>query len=94
MFLCLKKKKKIMSNMELLLYNMKIYPFSENKKIQVFCWKSSNNSMKQCRWVYGRQVFMSDVALNGNEIMFVTQDGEAFSGKWLDEGKKFSEKKG
>ncbi|XP_061316395.1 inhibitor of Bruton tyrosine kinase isoform X1 [Pezoporus flaviventris] len=60
---------------------------------RVFCWKSSNNSMKQCRWVYGRQVFMSDVALNGNEIMFVTQDGEAFSGKWLDEGKKFSEKK-
>uniref|UniRef100_A0A8B9SYT5 Inhibitor of Bruton tyrosine kinase n=1 Tax=Anas platyrhynchos TaxID=8839 RepID=A0A8B9SYT5_ANAPL len=26
----------------------------------------SNNSMKQCRWVYGRQ----------NEMMFVTQDGE------------------
>uniref|UniRef100_A0A8C3TY69 Inhibitor of Bruton tyrosine kinase n=1 Tax=Catharus ustulatus TaxID=91951 RepID=A0A8C3TY69_CATUS len=61
---------------------------------RVFCWKSSNNSMKQCRWVYGRQVFMSDVALNGNEIMFVTHDGEAFTGKWLEEGKKSSEKKG
>ncbi|NXF38840.1 IBTK kinase, partial [Nyctibius bracteatus] len=61
---------------------------------RVFCWKSSNNSMKQCRWVYGRQVFMSDVALNRNEIMFVTQDGEAFTGKWLEEGKKISEKKG
>ncbi|NXV78339.1 IBTK kinase, partial [Atlantisia rogersi] len=60
---------------------------------RVFCWKSSNNSMKQCRWVYGRQVFMSDVALNRNEIMFVTQDGEAFTGKWLEEGKKISEKK-
>uniref|UniRef100_H0ZQP8 Inhibitor of Bruton tyrosine kinase n=1 Tax=Taeniopygia guttata TaxID=59729 RepID=H0ZQP8_TAEGU len=60
---------------------------------RVFCWKSSNNSMKQCRWVYGRQVFMSDVALNGNEIMFVTRDGEAFTGKWLEEGKKNSEKK-
>ncbi|XP_074675793.1 inhibitor of Bruton tyrosine kinase isoform X5 [Strix aluco] len=60
---------------------------------RVFCWKSSNNSMKQCRWVYGRQVFMSDVALNGNEIMFVTQDGEAFTGKWLEEGRKISEKK-
>uniref|UniRef100_A0A8C3KCX4 Inhibitor of Bruton tyrosine kinase n=1 Tax=Calidris pygmaea TaxID=425635 RepID=A0A8C3KCX4_9CHAR len=60
---------------------------------RVFCWKSSNNSMKQCRWVYGRQVFMSDVALNRNEIMFVTQDGEAFTGKWLEEGKKMSEKK-
>ncbi|NXF19523.1 IBTK kinase, partial [Rhodinocichla rosea] len=59
----------------------------------VFCWKSSNNSMKQCRWVYGRQVFMSDVALNGNEIMFVTHDGEAFTGRWLEEGKKNSEKK-
>ncbi|KAM6368406.1 inhibitor of Bruton tyrosine kinase isoform 1-T1 [Alca torda] len=60
---------------------------------RVFCWKSSNSSMKQCRWVYGRQVFMSDVALNRNEIMFVTQDGEAFTGKWLEEGKKVSEKK-
>ncbi|KAJ7406237.1 hypothetical protein WISP_134984 [Willisornis vidua] len=60
---------------------------------RVFCWKSSSNSMKQCRWVYGRQVFMSDVALNGNEIMFVTQDGEAFTGKWLEEGKKVSERK-
>ncbi|KAI1241116.1 Inhibitor of Bruton tyrosine kinase, partial [Lamprotornis superbus] len=60
---------------------------------KVFCWKSSNNSMKQCRWVYGRQVFMSDVALNGNEIMFVTHDGEAFTGKWLEEEKKSSEKK-
>ncbi|NXY90159.1 IBTK kinase, partial [Alcedo cyanopectus] len=60
---------------------------------RVFCWKSSNNSMRQCRWVYGRQVFMSDVALNGNEIMFVTQDGEAFTGKWLEEGKKIPEKK-
>ncbi|KAM9241282.1 inhibitor of Bruton tyrosine kinase isoform 2-T2 [Leptosomus discolor] len=60
---------------------------------RVFCWKSSSSSMKQCRWVYGRQVFMSDVALNGNEIMFVTQDGEAFTGQWLEEGKKISEKK-
>ncbi|NXY72667.1 IBTK kinase, partial [Glareola pratincola] len=60
---------------------------------RVFCWKSSNNSMKQCRWVYGRQVFMSDVALNRNEIMFVTQDGEAFTGNWLEDGKKISEKK-
>ncbi|XP_061845862.1 inhibitor of Bruton tyrosine kinase isoform X1 [Colius striatus] len=60
---------------------------------RVFCWKSSNNSMKQCRWVYGRQVFMSDIALNGNEIMFVTQDGEAFTGEWMEEGKKISEKK-
>ncbi|NWI20115.1 IBTK kinase, partial [Crypturellus soui] len=60
---------------------------------RVFCWKSSNNPMKQCRWVYGRQVFMSDVALNKNEIMFVTQDGEAFTGRWLEDRKKSSEKK-
>ncbi|OXB75543.1 UNVERIFIED_CONTAM: hypothetical protein H355_013543 [Colinus virginianus] len=60
---------------------------------RIFCWKSSNNSMKQCRWVYGRQVFMSDVALNRNEMMFVTQDGEAFTGKWLEEGRKMLEKK-
>ncbi|NWI98718.1 IBTK kinase, partial [Crypturellus undulatus] len=60
---------------------------------RVFCWKSSSNPMKQCRWVYGRQVFMSDVALNKNEIMFVTQDGEAFTGRWLEDRKKSSEKK-
>uniref|UniRef100_A0A803XZW9 Inhibitor of Bruton tyrosine kinase n=1 Tax=Meleagris gallopavo TaxID=9103 RepID=A0A803XZW9_MELGA len=60
---------------------------------RIFCWKSSNNSMKQCRWVYGRQVFMSDVALNRNEMMFVTQDGEAFTGKWLEEGRKVLEKR-
>ncbi|XP_043366496.1 inhibitor of Bruton tyrosine kinase isoform X5 [Dermochelys coriacea] len=60
---------------------------------RVFCWKSSNSPMKQCRWVYGRQVFMSDVALNRNEIMFVTQDGDAFTGKWVEGRKKTSEKK-
>ncbi|KAG6940264.1 inhibitor of Bruton tyrosine kinase [Chelydra serpentina] len=60
---------------------------------RVFCWKSSSSPMKQCRWVYGRQVFMSDVALNRNEIMFVTQDGDAFTGKWVEGGKKTSEKK-
>ncbi|XP_028578685.2 inhibitor of Bruton tyrosine kinase isoform X3 [Podarcis muralis] len=59
---------------------------------RVFCWKSANNPLKQCRWVYGRQVYMSDISLNRNEIMFVTQDGEAFKGKWM-EGNKNSEKK-
>ncbi|XP_066468568.1 inhibitor of Bruton tyrosine kinase [Tiliqua scincoides] len=51
---------------------------------RVFCWKSTNSPMKQCRWVYGRQVYMSDISLNRNEMMFVTQDGEAFRGKWMD----------
>ncbi|KAE8603105.1 hypothetical protein XENTR_v10014218 [Xenopus tropicalis] len=55
---------------------------------RVFCWKSPGSSLKQCRWVYGRQVFMSDVALNKHEIMFVTQDGEGFTGKWMLEKKK------
>ncbi|XP_053143059.1 inhibitor of Bruton tyrosine kinase isoform X2 [Hemicordylus capensis] len=59
---------------------------------RVFCWKSANSPMKQCRWVYGRQVYMSDICLNRNEMMFVTQDGEAFKGKWMD-GNKNSEKK-
>uniref|UniRef100_A0A6J0TZD0 Inhibitor of Bruton tyrosine kinase isoform X1 n=1 Tax=Pogona vitticeps TaxID=103695 RepID=A0A6J0TZD0_9SAUR len=59
---------------------------------RVFCWKSANNPMKQCRWVYGRQVYMSDISLNKNDLMFVTQDGEAFKGKWMD-GNKNSEKK-
>ncbi|XP_027710579.1 inhibitor of Bruton tyrosine kinase isoform X3 [Vombatus ursinus] len=60
---------------------------------RVFCWKSVSSYMKQCRWAYGRQVFMSDIALNRNEILFVTQDGEGFTGKWLEEGKKNTEKK-
>ncbi|XP_060608945.2 inhibitor of Bruton tyrosine kinase isoform X1 [Anolis sagrei] len=59
---------------------------------RVFCWKSANNPMKQCRWIYGRQVYMSDISLNKNEMMFITQDGEAFKGKWVD-GNKNSEKK-
>uniref|UniRef100_A0A7M4G1J3 Inhibitor of Bruton tyrosine kinase n=1 Tax=Crocodylus porosus TaxID=8502 RepID=A0A7M4G1J3_CROPO len=60
---------------------------------QVFCWKSSTSPMKQCRWVYGRQVFVSDLALNKDEMMFVTQDGETFRGTWIEEGKKSSERK-
>uniref|UniRef100_G1KTS1 Inhibitor of Bruton tyrosine kinase n=1 Tax=Anolis carolinensis TaxID=28377 RepID=G1KTS1_ANOCA len=60
---------------------------------RVFCWKSANNPMKQCRWIYGRQVYMSDISLNRNEMMFITQDGDAFKGKWVD-GNKNSEKKG
>ncbi|XP_061479196.1 inhibitor of Bruton tyrosine kinase isoform X2 [Rhineura floridana] len=59
---------------------------------RVFCWKSANSPLKQCRWVYGRQVYMSDISLNRNEMMFVTQDGEAFKGKWMD-GNRNSEKK-
>uniref|UniRef100_A0A7M4FC11 Inhibitor of Bruton tyrosine kinase n=1 Tax=Crocodylus porosus TaxID=8502 RepID=A0A7M4FC11_CROPO len=60
---------------------------------KVFCWKSSTSPMKQCRWVYGRQVFVSDLALNKDEMMFVTQDGETFRGTWIEEGKKSSERK-
>ncbi|KAG9493705.1 hypothetical protein GDO78_001529 [Eleutherodactylus coqui] len=56
---------------------------------RVFCWKSTNISMKQCRWVYGRQVFMSDFTLNKNGMLFITYDGEGFSGKWMLD-KKFS----
>ncbi|XP_075058792.1 inhibitor of Bruton tyrosine kinase [Mixophyes fleayi] len=60
---------------------------------RVFCWKSSSSAIKQCRWVYGRQVFMSDFALNKNEMLFVTQEGEGFSGKWMSEKKKHVDKK-
>ncbi|KAM4772213.1 inhibitor of Bruton tyrosine kinase [Rhinophrynus dorsalis] len=60
---------------------------------RVFCCKSPSSSMKQCRWVYGRQVFMSDIALNKNEILFVTQEGEGFTGKWMLEKKRNIEKK-
>ncbi|XP_004673705.1 PREDICTED: inhibitor of Bruton tyrosine kinase isoform X2 [Condylura cristata] len=60
---------------------------------RVFCWKSVSTSLKQCRWAYPRQVFISDIALNRNEVLFVTQDGEGFRGKWFEEKRKNSEKK-
>lgn len=50
--------------------------------------------MRQCRWAYGRQVFMSDIALSRNNMMFVTQEGEGFSGQWHGEYRKSVEKKG
>ncbi|XP_059195458.1 inhibitor of Bruton tyrosine kinase [Centropristis striata] len=60
---------------------------------RVFCWRSSGSSVRQCRWAYGRQVFMSDIALSKNGMMFVTQEGEGFSGSWAGEYKKYGEKK-
>nr|AHY35256.1 IBTK [Plecturocebus cupreus] len=60
---------------------------------RVFCWRSVNSSLKQCRWAYPRQVFISDIALNRNEILFVTKDGEGFRGRWFEEKRKSSEKK-
>ncbi|KTG42144.1 hypothetical protein cypCar_00008523 [Cyprinus carpio] len=59
----------------------------------VFCWRSTGTSVRQCRWAYGRQVFMSDIALSKNSMMFVTQDGEGFSGQWLGQYKKAVDKK-
>ncbi|KAI4904062.1 hypothetical protein NFI96_033883 [Prochilodus magdalenae] len=60
---------------------------------RVFCWRSGGTSVRQCRWAYGRQVFMSDIALGKSKMMFVTQDGEGFSGQWLGEYKKIVDKK-
>nr|XP_046255607.1 inhibitor of Bruton tyrosine kinase [Scatophagus argus] len=60
---------------------------------RVFCWRSCGSSVRQCRWAYGRQVFMSDIALSKNGMMFVTQEGEGFSGVWAGEYRKYSEKK-
>uniref|UniRef100_A0A9J7YMU3 Inhibitor of Bruton tyrosine kinase n=1 Tax=Cyprinus carpio carpio TaxID=630221 RepID=A0A9J7YMU3_CYPCA len=60
---------------------------------RVFCWRSTGTSVRQCRWAYGRQVFMSDIALSKNSMMFVTQDGEGFSGQWLGQYKKAVDKK-
>lgn len=61
---------------------------------QVFCWRSSGGSVRQCRWAYPRQVFMSDIALSKNGMMFITPDGEGFTGVWAGECKKYGEKKG
>ncbi|XP_032413939.1 inhibitor of Bruton tyrosine kinase [Xiphophorus hellerii] len=60
---------------------------------RVFCWRSSGSAVRQCRWAYPRQVFMSDIALSNNGMMFVTPDGEGFSGVWAGEYKKYGEKK-
>uniref|UniRef100_A0AAQ4R2P6 Inhibitor of Bruton tyrosine kinase n=1 Tax=Gasterosteus aculeatus aculeatus TaxID=481459 RepID=A0AAQ4R2P6_GASAC len=60
---------------------------------RVFCWRSFSSSVRQCRWAYGRQVFMSDIALSKNGMMFVTQEGEGFSGVWAGEYRKYEEKK-
>ncbi|XP_067841019.1 inhibitor of Bruton tyrosine kinase isoform X1 [Heptranchias perlo] len=60
---------------------------------RVFCWWSSSCFIKQCRWAYGRQVFMSDIALSKNEMIFVTQDGDGFTGHWAGAEKKNLEKK-
>ncbi|XP_059423219.1 inhibitor of Bruton tyrosine kinase [Carassius carassius] len=60
---------------------------------RVFCWRSMGTSVRQCRWAYGRQVFMSDIGLSKNGMMFVTQDGEGFSGQWLGQHKKAVDKK-
>ncbi|KAI7806133.1 putative inhibitor of Bruton tyrosine kinase [Triplophysa rosa] len=60
---------------------------------KVFCWRSMGTAAKQCRWAYGRQVFMSDIALSKTSMMFVTQDGEGFSGEWLGQCKKAGDKK-
>ncbi|XP_027142993.1 inhibitor of Bruton tyrosine kinase [Larimichthys crocea] len=60
---------------------------------RVFCWRTCGSSVRQCRWAYGRQVFMSDIALSKNGMMFVTQEGEGFSGVWAGEYKKYGEKK-
>ncbi|KAM9310117.1 inhibitor of Bruton tyrosine kinase [Pholidichthys leucotaenia] len=60
---------------------------------RVFCWRSTGSSVRQCRWAYGRQVFMSDIALSKNGMMFVTPDGEGFSGVWAGEYKKCGDKK-
>uniref|UniRef100_A0A8C1LC62 Inhibitor of Bruton agammaglobulinemia tyrosine kinase n=1 Tax=Cyprinus carpio TaxID=7962 RepID=A0A8C1LC62_CYPCA len=61
---------------------------------RVFCWRSVGTSVRPCRWAYSRQVFMSDIALSKNSMMFVTQDGEGFSGQWLGQYKKAVDKKG
>uniref|UniRef100_A0A8C5AV41 Inhibitor of Bruton tyrosine kinase n=1 Tax=Gadus morhua TaxID=8049 RepID=A0A8C5AV41_GADMO len=54
---------------------------------RVFCWRSFSGSVRQCRWAYGRQVFVSDIALSKNNMMFVTQEGEGFTGVWAGEYK-------
>ncbi|MBN3318090.1 IBTK kinase, partial [Atractosteus spatula] len=60
---------------------------------RVFCWKSSSSCLKHCRWAYGRQVFMSDISLGKNEMMFITQEGEGFAGHWVTDSKKSTAKR-
>ncbi|XP_023668890.2 inhibitor of Bruton tyrosine kinase isoform X1 [Paramormyrops kingsleyae] len=60
---------------------------------RVFCWRSSSSSVKQCRWAYGRQVFVADMALSDDHLMFVTQEGEGFNGHWQQDRKKNADRK-
>uniref|UniRef100_A0A3P9I824 Inhibitor of Bruton agammaglobulinemia tyrosine kinase n=1 Tax=Oryzias latipes TaxID=8090 RepID=A0A3P9I824_ORYLA len=71
----------------------KVFILALNEAGRVFCWRSSGSSVRQCRWAYPRQVFMSDIALSKTGMMFVTPDGEGFSGMWAGEHKKYGEKK-
>ncbi|XP_062321030.1 inhibitor of Bruton tyrosine kinase [Osmerus eperlanus] len=60
---------------------------------RVFCWRSSGSPVRQVRWAYGRQVFMSDMALSRGGLMFITPEGEGFSGQWLGDPRKAGERK-
>ncbi|KAL0984669.1 hypothetical protein UPYG_G00144970 [Umbra pygmaea] len=60
---------------------------------RVFCWRSQGGLVRQCRWAYARQVFMSDIAMCKNNMMFVTQEGEGFSGQWHGEYRKSLDRK-
>ncbi|XP_022089803.1 inhibitor of Bruton tyrosine kinase-like [Acanthaster planci] len=59
-----------------------------NQSGQVHNWRSSSRALRRCAWTRKRQVFMADVALSRQGVLFCTEEGEAFSGRFL--GKKSS----
>ncbi|XP_043930033.1 inhibitor of Bruton tyrosine kinase [Protopterus annectens] len=60
---------------------------------RVFCWRSTTSATKQCRWAYSHQMFMSNMTLNEKGMMFITHNGEGFTGVLLGDGKKNTGKK-
>ncbi|XP_071800881.1 inhibitor of Bruton tyrosine kinase-like [Asterias amurensis] len=54
-----------------------------NQSGLVHSWRSSSRTLKRCMWNRKRQVYMSDIALSSQGVLFCTEDGEAFSGRFL-----------
>ncbi|XP_038047379.1 inhibitor of Bruton tyrosine kinase-like [Patiria miniata] len=50
---------------------------------QVYNWRSSSRTLRRCTWTRKRQIFMSDVALSRQGVLFCTEEGEAFHGRFL-----------
>ncbi|KAJ8314789.1 hypothetical protein KUTeg_006939 [Tegillarca granosa] len=51
-----------------------------NASGKVFVWRGTSPSMKRCKWMIKRQLFIQDVSLSSSNIAVITEDGEGFIG--------------